>query len=340
MRARATVVGSAKFLDHSLPLRLRVKPLGYLGLYLALVWVLWTLKNIILEFSFRGPILQTEPRVVFFEDLAGFVVVYLAALLLAGMERLPVGTYGLPMARPAPRRFLQGCALGLVEVSSLMGLIALFGGYSFGDLAIHGSDILRWSLAWAAIFLCVGLFEEFAFRGYALHKLAESVGFWPAAILFAVSFGFVHSFNPGEGLAGEVGVAAIALIFAFTLRRTGTLWLAVGWHAAFDFGETFVFSVPDSGSVFPGHLANSTLHGPAWLTGGNAGPEASVFSFVTMAALTLAFHLLFPERARAAMPSSATSSGGAALSGGEQGARSAASSETAEVSSDQQLPSA
>jgi uncharacterized protein len=299
-----------------------LKPLGHLGLYLALVWVLWTLKNIILESSFRGPILQTEPRVVFFEDFAGFVVVYLAAVLLATMERLPVGTYGLPMASPALRRFLQGCALGFAEVGSLMGLIALFGGYSFGNLAIHGSDILRWSLAWAGIFLFVGLFEEFAFRGYTLHKLAESIGFWPAAILFAASFGFVHSSNPGEGVAGEIGVAAIALIFAFTLRRTGTLWLAVGWHAAFDFGETFVFSVPDSGSLFPGHLANSTLHGPVWLTGGNAGPEASVFSFVTMAALTLAFHLLFPHRAPTATPASATTlaAARAELPPGEQGA--------------------
>jgi uncharacterized protein len=282
-------------LEASSPFRFRLKPLGHLGLYLALVWVLWTLKNIILELTFRGPILQTEPRIVFFEDFAGFIVVYLAALVLARIERRPVGSYGLPMAQPALRHFLQGCGLGLVEVCSLMGLIALFGGYSFGDLAIHGSDILRWSLAWAVIFIFVGLFEEFAFRGYTLYALAESIGFWPAAILFAASFAFVHSSNPGESVAGEVGVAAIALIFALTLRRTGTLWLAVGWHAAFDFGETFVFSVPDSGSVFPGHLSNSTLHGPVWLTGGPAGPEASVFSFVTMAALTLAFHFFFPD---------------------------------------------
>jgi len=268
------------------------------------VWVLWTAKNIILEFTFRGPILQTDPWIVFFEDFAGFIVVYLAALILARIERRPVGTYGLPMAQPALRRFLQGCGLGFVEVCSLMGLIALFGGYSFGALAIHGSDILRWSLAWAVIFIFVGLFEEFAFRGYTLYALAESIGFWPAAILFAACFAFVHSSNPGESAAGEVGVAAIALIFAFTLRRTGTLWLAVGWHAAFDFGETFVFSVPDSGSVFPGHLSNSTLHGPAWLTGGPAGPEASIFSFVTMAALTLAFHFLFPPQPSSAIPSS------------------------------------
>jgi uncharacterized protein len=328
-------------LENSPQIRFRLKPLSHLGLYLALVWVLWTLKNIILEFTFRGPIRQTEPRVVFLEDFAGFVVVYLAALLLSRIERRPLGTYGLPLSSPALRRFLQGCALGFAEVCSLMGLIALFGGYSFGDLAIHGSDILRWSLAWAAIFVVVGLFEEFAFRGYTLYALAESIGFWPAAVLFAAAFGFVHSFNPGEGVAGEAGVAAIALIFAFTLRRTGTLWLAVGWHAAFDFGETFVFSVPDSGSVFPGHLANSMLHGPVWLTGGDAGPEASVFSFVAMAALTLAFHFLFPSRPPTAIPSSTNAARPEArveVFLGEHG-RAAETSDTASVSTDEKLPS-
>ena len=298
------------------------------------------LKNIILEFTFRGPILQIEPRVVFLEDFAGFVVVYLAALLLARMERRPVGTYGLPMASPALRRFLQGCALGFVEVCSLMGLIALFGGYSFGALAIHGSDILRWSLAWAVIFIFVGLFEEFAFRGYTLYALAESIGFWPAAILFAACFAFVHSSNPDESIAGEVGVAAIALIFAFTLRRTGTLWLAVGWHAAFDFGETFVFSVPDSGSMFPGHLANSTLHGPVWLTGGPAGPEASVFSFVTMAALTLAFYFLFPYQSPTTIPppTNAPETPPLKLFPSEQGGIAPASSSTANLSTKEKSP--
>jgi CAAX protease family protein len=332
-------VARQKLLDNFLQLRFRLKPLGHLGLYLALVWVLWTAKNIILEFTFRGPILQTESRVVFLEDFAGFVVVYLAALVLARIERRPVGTYGLPMANPALRRFLQGCALGFVEVCSLMGLIALFGGYSFGDLAIHGSDILRWSLAWAVIFIFVGLFEEFAFRGYTLYALAKSIGFWPAAILFAACFAFVHSSNPGEGVAGEIGVATIALIFAFTLRRTGTLWLAVGWHAAFDFGETFVFSVPNSGSVFPGHLSNSTLHGPVWLTGGTVGPEASVFSFVTMTALTLAFHFLCPYQPQAPIRSSTTAPAAPPIElfPSEQGGTAPAPSDTPNVRTDGKL---
>jgi len=88
----------------------------------------------------------------------------------------------------------------------------------------------------------------------------------------------------------------IGLVFAFALRRTGNLWLAVGWHASFDFGETFLYSVPDSGIVFQGHLSNATLHGPDWKTGGTAGPEASVFSFLVMGILAVVIHYLFPAK--------------------------------------------
>jgi len=92
-------------------------------------------------------------------------------------------------------------------------------------------------------------------------------------------------------------VFAIGLVFCFALKRTRNLWFCVGLHAAFDYGETFLFSVPDSGVVFPGHLSNAVLkNGPVWLTGGTVGPEGSVFSFLTMGLLVLVIHIMFPAK--------------------------------------------
>lgn len=276
-------------------IRVAFNALLHLAIYIAVVFLLWTVKDVLLESAFRDSYLQTSPKIILVEELLGFAVVYGAALILAKIEHRPVGNYGLPLSSGAGKDFAQGCVFGICEISTLIGLIALFGGYSFGSLAIHGVELLRWAAEWAVIFLVVGLFEEFAFRGYTLHTLARGIGFWPAAILLGLYFGFEHSHNPGESFAGEAGVFLIALLFAFTLRRTGTLWLAVGWHAAFDFGETFLFSVPDSGAVFPGHLSNATLHGPTWLTGGATGPEGSVFSFAVMLILAIVFHFLYPS---------------------------------------------
>jgi uncharacterized protein len=225
-----------------------------------------------------------------------FMVVFGAAMIMSQIERRSIGVYGLPLRGAFGKLFWQGCLIGLTEISVLIGVIVAFGGYSFGGLALHGKELLRWGMLWAVFFIFVGLFEEFLFRGYTQYTLAHSIGFWPAAVVLSCSFGAVHLGNPGEGWVGAAGVVAIGLVFAFTLRRTGNLWLAVGWHASFDFGETFLYSVPNSGLVLEGHLSNASLHGPNWLTGGTVGPEGSVFSFLTMGILAIAIHFLFPSK--------------------------------------------
>jgi hypothetical protein len=89
-------------------------------------------------------------------------------------------------------------------------------------------------------------------------------------------------------------VVAIGFFFCLTLRRTGDLWWAVGFHMSWDWGESYLYSVPDSGTMLPGHLLNSSFHGPAWLTGGSVGPEGSYLVFVVLAALWVLFDRVYP----------------------------------------------
>ena len=240
-----------------------------------------------------------SPQTVALGELVSFAAVYGAALAMARLERLPAGVYGLPLLQAFGKSFWLGIFLGLCEVSLLVGLIAAFGGYSFGSLDLHGTSLIGWGLLWGVAFLLVGFSEEFMFRGYVQYTLTRGIGFWPGAACLSLLFGALHRGNHGENLAGVANVVVTGLVFAFALRRTGNLWLAVGWHAAFDFGETFLFSVPDSGFVFDHHLSNAVLQGPAWLTGGTVGPEGSVFAFLTMGISALVIHFLFPTKKQA-----------------------------------------
>ena len=221
-----------------------------------------------------------------------------ASLLLAKLERRAPGSYGLPIRRAFGKLFWQGTILGLVEISAVVGLIAAFGGYRFGSLAFSSATLLRWGLFWAVFFIIVGLVEEFIYRGYVQFTLAQGAGFWPAATLLSALFGLVHLANRGENWAGAAGVFVTGMFWCLTLRRTGNLWFAVGMHASFDFGETFVFSVPNSGAVFEGHLSNAVLHGPSWLTGGSVGPEGSVFDFLLLGVFFYLFHRWCPAESK------------------------------------------
>jgi len=237
-----------------------------------------------------------SPRFQFFGELASLLSALFAAWIMSRIENRRMGVYGLPLWDAFGKQFWLGCFFGLCEILLLIGLIAAFGGYSFGSLAEHAGAIAKWALFWGAFFVLVGLFEEFLFRGYALYTLADGIGFWPAAVLLSLSFGAVHFQNSGEGWIGVAGVVFVGLFWSFTLKRTGSLWFALGMHATFDFGETFLFSVPDSGMIFPGHLSNATLHGPNWLTGGAPGPEGSVFDFLILAVFFFVFDRLYPAR--------------------------------------------
>jgi len=155
-------------------------------------------------------------------------------MIMSLIEHRPPGVYGLPASSAFGKLFWQGFLIGLVEVSALMGLISAFGGYSFGAMALHGSDILRWAIVWAVFFVFVASSKNFCFALHAVY-IADGIGFWPAAILLSILFGAIHLGNPGEGWVGAAAVVMIGLVFALTLRRTGNLWLAVGWHASFDF---------------------------------------------------------------------------------------------------------
>jgi membrane protease YdiL (CAAX protease family) len=237
-----------------------------------------------------------SPIAQFLAELASFLAAFLAAWIMSRLEQRRTAVYGLPGRGAFGKQFWLGCLFGFCEIFLLIGLIAAFGGYSFGSLAEHGAEIAKWALYWSAFFLVVGFFEEFLFRGYALYTLADGIGFWPAAVLLSISFGAVHLKNSGEGWVGVLGVVFVGLFWSFTLKRTGSLWFALGMHASFDFGETFLFSVPDSGMIFPGHLSNAALHGPSWLTGGAPGPEGSVFDFLILLVFFFVFDRLYPAR--------------------------------------------
>ena len=71
------------------------------------------------------------------------------------------------------------------------------------------------------------------------------------------------------------------------LAWTGTLWLAVGYHVSFDYMQLFVIGTKN-GSVEPvNHLLNASFQGPAWVTGGVLGTEASFLVYPSIALLFL-----------------------------------------------------
>lgn len=254
-------------------------------------------------------------------ELLKFSAVWFAGWLMSRLERRSVRAYGLPLQKPALGRFFRGYVLwGFIPLTVLLLVMRLLGVFYFGRFSVLNAEMLGWAVLWGGTFLAVGLFEEYLFRGYAQFTLADGIGFWPAAIILSIVFGAVHMGNPGETRIGIVGASAFGIFAAATLWRTGDLWLAVGAHAGWDWGQSFFFGVNDSGFQAPGHLLNPSSQGPPWLSGGSVGPEGSVLCLILLTLMTVVFLALHrrPPKAKVAITNQPESSPGSLYSANKE----------------------
>jgi uncharacterized protein len=206
-------------------------------------------------------------------------VLMAAAVILAykafkrWVERAPDTELALPGALP---ELAAGLAIGTALFSLMTGIVYLLGGIEF--LGLRGAGQI-WTML--AIAIVSGTIEETMFRGIVQRHLESLIGTWGALAVTSALFGLVHIANPDATWWSSLAIAleaGVLLGAAYLLTRR--LWLAIGIHAAWNFTQGWVFSVPVSGGDAPLGLLITRRVGPDWLTGGEFGLEASVVAMV------------------------------------------------------------
>jgi membrane protease YdiL (CAAX protease family) len=253
----------------------------------------------------------TIPRILF-SDGIDVIALTLAAFIVSRVERRPFAAYGLNGSRLI-KNLTQGLITGLVALSLLIGCLRAANLLTFDAVSLHGPQALISGIQWAGAFLIVGLFEEFFFRGFLQYTVARifaritrrisptspytsQIGFALAALLLSgIYFAKVHTGNHGETAVGILAVGIAGLTFAFSLWRTGSLWWAIGFHAAWDWAQSFLYGVADSGGMIQGHFLAAHPTGPAILSGGATGPEGSIFVIPTLLLVALLVHQTHPK---------------------------------------------
>jgi hypothetical protein len=215
--------------------------------------------------------------------------------VVSRLEKRPLAAYGVPPREAFGARFWEGCVWGFAMLSLVLLVIRLTGHFQIDSVALSGAAIFKYGLGWALAFYGVAISEEFIFRGYLLFLYTRRLHFWWGALILSALFGVAHLGNPNENVFGILQVVVVGMIFCLTLRRTGTLWLAVGFHTTWDWAQTFFYGTRDSGLLGVGRLLNSSSVGSNWLTGGSAGPEGSIVAFVVLLLFALLVHLRFPN---------------------------------------------
>lgn len=223
-----------------------------------------------------------------------FAIAVVATWTMARVDGLPFARFGLPWREAFGALFWEGSLWGFGAVAVLVATIAAFGGYHIHGWATPRGGLVVNGLLWLAAMAGVGLAEEVSFRGYPLAALADGLGFWPASAVLSIAFAAAHYFlKPMESVADALSVGLIGLFLCLTLRRTGSLWFAIGFHFAFDFAAIPLCGAPNTGNQgrpVDSRLLDSSFSGPDWLTGGARGIEASWIVFAVIAGLFALFH--------------------------------------------------
>jgi membrane protease YdiL (CAAX protease family) len=232
--------------------------------------------------------MKLQPAII--GEGSSFLVFLLVAWIMSRIERRPFSAFGLGGPH-ALSRFFTGAAWGVAALSLLVGALWALHLIAFDAQLDHGAEILRFGAAQLLLFLSVGLVEEYLFRGYLQFTLtrglvslgnlisrphARTIAFWIAALFTSALFFAAHLGNSGESALGLVIVFLVGVVFLAALWRTGSLWWAIGFHTAWDWSQSFLYGVPDSGQFAEGRLFSTHPLGNPLLSGGTDGPEGSV----------------------------------------------------------------
>ncbi|GAA0818777.1 CPBP family intramembrane glutamic endopeptidase [Streptosporangium amethystogenes subsp. fukuiense] len=186
----------------------------------------------------------------------------------------------------------RGTLIGIGMFVAVIANIAVLGGYRVvGQGSVSGAVALFGFMAAAAVT------EELIFRGILFRIIEERAGTWPALTLTSLLFGLSHLFNPNASLWGAIAIAIEAgAMLAAAYAATRTLWVPIGLHFGWNFAAAGIFSTEVSGNGATEGLLHGVTSGPALLTGGGFGPEASPYAVAFGALLTIVFMWLARRR--------------------------------------------
>lgn len=203
-------------------------------------------------------------------------------------RRTPVEVAG----KGAVAAFGRGLLLGVGMFTAVIVNIAFLGGYR-----VDGFGSVTGALGLLGFMAAAAVTEELLFRGVLFRIVEEWAGTWIALVLTGLLFGLMHLANEHAGLWGAIAIAIEAGgMLAAAYIATRTLWLPIGLHFGWNFAEAGIFSTEVSGNGATHGLLNGVTSGPALLTGGEFGPEASPYALVFGLLLTIAFLWLARRR--------------------------------------------
>lgn len=178
-----------------------------------------------------------------------------------------------------------GTLLGIALFGLVIVNLAVLGSYT-----VHGLGTVTGAVGLVGFMAAVAVGEELMYRGVLFRIIEGWTGTWVALTVTSLLFGLAHLVNPNATLWGALVIAIEAgglLTAAYVATRK--LWVPIGLHLGWNIAGSAIFSTEVSGNNTPQGLLDASTSGPMLITGGEFGPEGSVYSIVFCAVAAAVF---------------------------------------------------
>jgi len=213
------------------------------------------------------------------EFLSAIAVLVLTFVFVIYLDRRPPETIGFNRSGTWGIEIVLGLFLG-VGMMGLMFFASYLAGWSKVTGAIFGSSHVKILVLTAEALLfwvSTGIVEETMMRGYVQKNLECKYGAVAALVITSITFGLMHSLNPGASIKAFIGTTLAGFILGYAFLATGRLWLPIAFHFSWNCAEGLIFGFPVSGMPSPAWIQQK-FAGPVIWTGGKFGPEAGLMT--------------------------------------------------------------
>ncbi|MBE0367756.1 CPBP family intramembrane glutamic endopeptidase [Pseudoalteromonas aurantia] len=245
-------------------------------------WIILFIGLIALTRPIYKPVKQVLSQIGFTEHMlepVSLILLFFVTYICLRIRRQSLSDVGIRINLYWFKQFFIGTFAGIGMILITVLLIYAIDGVTFELNQERDINIVIYGLY---LFLLGAFFEELLHRGFIFQRLIEGIGPIGAQLLIASLFAFGHAGNPGmEGtteIFATLNLFLLSLIFGFAYIKTHSLALPIGLHLGWNWAQGNILGFGVSGHNTAGWL-KPTFHGvDEWITGGNFGPEASIFS--------------------------------------------------------------
>ena len=186
----------------------------------------------------------------------------------AGMYFLFIGIWAvlflnalIKKNRPLFKAYGTGCTGNNVKnllIGYLIGIgmngLAILMAWMHGDIHMYFDrfELLPFLILFVAVFVQSAA-EEMICRGFIYQRVLRTYRekFWLAVIVNSVFFGAIHLGNDGVSAMAVVDLVVTGLLFSAMVYYFDSLWMAMAAHAGWNFTQSILAGLPNSGMVVP-----------------------------------------------------------------------------------------